>query len=385
MSNIKRYGNGWEQTKLGNLGTFIRGRGIPKRDLREEGVPCILYGEIYTTYNTFTSKLKSRSKIENLEKSPQIKFGDILFATSGETRDEIGKHVMYLGEETAIAGGDILVFRPKDEIKNLAYSYVLETESIRKQKFQLAEGHSVVHLYQEHLSNLKVPLIPKDEQQKIASILSTWDEAIEKYQNFLELIKLEKEGIAHRAIVQNAPQIGGYRKYKIGEILTYEQPQKYLENDISEEKEKDTVPVLTANKAFVLGYSKNLEGTYHEYPAIIFDDFTTDIKYVDFEFKVRSSAIKILSAKSDDINLKYVYETMNLIRFPLGGHKRHYISEYQYIKVGLPPKEYQDKIANLLTNMDEKIKLIDSMIENLKEQKRGLMQLLLTGKVRVWG
>mgnify|MGYP001474736501 CR=1 FL=1 len=153
--------------------------------------------------------------------------------------------------------------------------------------------------------------------------------------------------------------------------------------DISEEKEKDTVPVLTANKAFVLGYSKNLEGTYHEYPAIIFDDFTTDIKYVDFEFKVRSSAIKILSAKSDDINLKYVYETMNLIRFPLGGHKRHYISEYQYIKVSLPPKEYQDKIANLLTNMDEKIKLIDSMIENLKEQKRGLMQLLLTGKVRV--
>lgn len=304
----------------------------------------------------------------------KVEVGDIIMSV----RAPVGE--LAISSHEACIGRGVCSIQAKNE-QNLFLYYLLQ--HYRGNITQYSQGSTFDSINSSDIQKVEVPYPTTEEQQKIASILSTWDEAIEKYQNFLELIKLEKEGIAHRAIVQNAPQIGGYRKYKIGEILTYEQPQKYLENDISEEKDKNSVPVLTANKAFVLGYSKNLEGTYHEYPAIIFDDFTTDIKYVDFEFKVRSSAIKILSPKSDDINLKYVYETMNLIRFPLGGHKRHYISEYQYIKVGLPPKEYQDKIANLLTNMDEKIELIDSMIENLKEQKRGLMQLLLTGKVRV--
>lgn len=384
MSNIKRYGNRWEQTKLGNLGTFIRGRGIPKRDLREEGVPCILYGEIYTTYNTFTSKLKSRSKIENLEKSPQIKFGDILFATSGETRDEIGKHVMYLGEETAIAGGDILVFRPKDEIKNLAYSYVLETESIRKQKFQLAEGHSVVHLYQEHLSDLKVPLIPKDEQQKIASILSTWDEAIKKREKYLRALKDRKYSLMFKLIKDR--NVGQVREYRLEEVASRRKGKPV------EIHEDGKYPILTidsltkmefddyTNDNFVLATEKDI--------LLLWDGSNAGSIFTDVQGAVGSTFMR-LRPNEELVNSIYIREYMRLDEEYIksireGSGIPHIPRDFlTYYKLKLPSLEKQNEVADILELADKEISLVEEHIVYLQEQKRGLMQLLLTGKVRV--
>ena len=173
-----------------------------------------------------------------------------------------------------------------------------------------------------------------------------------------------------------------WEEKKIIDILNYEQPDKYITKCIIDKDEAFT-PVLTANKSFILGSTFDKNGIYTETPVIIFDDFTIDNKYIDFPFKIRSSAIKILKTKNDNVDIKFVYELMQFIKFPLGEHKRYYISEYQSVKIKIPKHIEQVKIVEVSNLLDSELNLLNKELNQLKEQKRGLMQLLLTGTVRV--
>ena len=168
---------------------------------------------------------------------------------------------------------------------------------------------------------------------------------------------------------------------RLGDILSYEQPNNYIvKND--EYNNKYECPVLTAGKTFILGYTNEKFGIYDKIPVIIFDDFTTETKYVNFPFKVKSSAIKILS--SNKCNLKLIYELIKMIKFNAESHKRYWISEYQYLEIKIPTSiEEQKKIAGLLSVIDEEIENLKKQLELRKQQKKGLMQKLLTGEVRV--
>jgi len=169
----------------------------------------------------------------------------------------------------------------------------------------------------------------------------------------------------------------GWQKKKIKDLLIYERPDSYIVKNTSYSQNNKT-PVLTANKSFVLGYTDEDFGICDNVPAIIFDDFTTDTKYVDFPFKIKSSAIKILRCVDKEANLKYIYELMKLIKFPVGNHKRYYISQYQNLEIAVPPIEEQKKIAEILTCVDEDIEKTDEMIKKTQKLKKGLMQDLLT-------
>lgn len=115
-------------------------------------------------------------------------------------------------------------------------------------------------------------------------------------------------------------------------------------------------------------------------PVIIFDDFTTESKFIKFPFKVKSSALKFLKEKSDNFVLKFIFESMQLIKFNnVGGeHKRRWISEFQLFKIPLPPLPEQRKIAEILETVDNAIEKTDAIIEKYKRLKQGLMQDLLT-------
>lgn len=132
---------------------------------------------------------------------------------------------------------------------------------------------------------------------------------------------------------------------ELGEVLEYEQPSKYIVQSVNYKDEYPT-PVLTAGKTFILGKTNEKEGVFHDgLPIIIFDDFTTATKFVDFSFKVKSSAMKILHAKKEKINIRYAFLTMQNIDFPLSEHKRFWISEYSKIKIPLPPLNIQEQIV----------------------------------------
>jgi len=173
-----------------------------------------------------------------------------------------------------------------------------------------------------------------------------------------------------------------WKPKKISELLRYQRPDKFIVRSTDYEDSGD-VPVLTANKSFILGYTTEDFGVYDDLPVIIFDDFTTDHKYVDFPFKIKSSAIKILKAQNEDVNLKFVSERMRLLKFPLGEHKRYYISEYQNMELPTPEPDEQIAIAKVLTDMDAEIARLEQRREKTLALKQGMMHALLTGKTRL--
>ncbi len=169
----------------------------------------------------------------------------------------------------------------------------------------------------------------------------------------------------------------GWTKKKIKDLLDFEQPNNYIVKDDHYSSTFKT-PVLTANKSFILGYTNEDFGVYKNTPAIIFDDFTTDSKYVSFPFKIKSSAIKILKTKDDNADLKYVYEIMKSIDFPIANHKRHYISQYQEQDIVVPLLPEQKKIAEILSTVDQEIQKNDEIISKTEKLKTGLMSELFT-------
>ncbi|ADQ46634.1 restriction modification system DNA specificity domain [Caldicellulosiruptor kronotskyensis 2002] len=170
----------------------------------------------------------------------------------------------------------------------------------------------------------------------------------------------------------------GWKWVKLGEVLAYEQPNKYIVKDEQYDK-RHGIPVLTPGKTFILGFTQEHQGIYNNIPVIIFDDFTTESRYIAFPFKLKSSAVKILKSKCNFVNLYYVYNSMQLLNFKPGSeHKRFWISEYSKFLIPLPPLPEQRKIAEILETIDNAIEKTDAIIEKYKRIKQGLMQDLLT-------
>ena len=152
---------------------------------------------------------------------------------------------------------------------------------------------------------------------------------------------------------KNLPK--GWAVCKLEDILEYKQPQEYIVNSVDYDDSYNT-PVLTAGKSFIIGYTNETEGIFNELPVIIFDDFTTASKYVDFKFKVKSSAMKILKPKGN-VNLAYIHYFMSITRLISDTHKRYWISEYSKLIVPLPPLAEQQRIVEqvekLFKQLDE--------------------------------
>ena len=164
----------------------------------------------------------------------------------------------------------------------------------------------------------------------------------------------------------------GWKEVKLGDVLDYEQPTPYLVASTDYKNEYKT-PVLTAGKSFLLGYTDETEGIFsrHKLPVIIFDDFTTATKFVDFPFKVKSSAMKILVAKGDT-NTYFIFLAMQTIKFDATRHKRYWISQYSHLKIPLPPLPEQKAIAGTLQAWDEAIEKTEALIKAKQKRFKGL-------------
>jgi type I restriction enzyme S subunit len=162
---------------------------------------------------------------------------------------------------------------------------------------------------------------------------------------------------------------------ELGDCLDYLQPTQFLVSSTSYSDNYQT-PVVTAGKTFILGYTNETDGVFkHPLPVIIFDDFTTASQFVNFPFKAKSSAMKILSAKKNS-NIKFIYESMQGIEYEVGAHGRHWISAYSKIVLAVPELIEQQKIADCLSSLDELIAAQARKVEALKTHKKGLMQQL---------
>ena len=162
---------------------------------------------------------------------------------------------------------------------------------------------------------------------------------------------------------------------ELGDYLDYVQPTPYLVRNTAYD-DKYKIPVVTAGKTFVLGHTNETEGVFEDaLPVIIFDDFTTASQFVDFKFKAKSSAMKILLAK-ENANIRFMYEAIQQIDYEVGAHGRHWISSYSKIKIPVPDPIEQQKIADCLSSVDELIAAQARKVDAIKTHKKGLMQQL---------
>lgn len=179
-------------------------------------------------------------------------------------------------------------------------------------------------------------------------------------------------------------------KIELKDIVFYQQPTPYIVKS-TDYMESGDIPVLTPGKTFILGYTKEKEGIFKgPFPIIIFDDFTTATKLVNFPFKVKSSAMKILLPK-DNVDIKYVFYFLQIQKFSAETHKRYWISVCAKTKILLPPlveqKRIVKKIEELFAVIDKTVKSLNETKEHLAQYRQSVLQQAFSGKLHkttVW-
>ena len=208
-----------------------------------------------------------------------------------------------------------------------------------------------------------------EEENKIAKLLSLLDERIATQNKIIDKLQSLIRGIRNDVFGKFRKSVGV--NAMVGDVLSYEQPQPYIVEDT--EYTAEGIPVLTANKAFVLGYTSETDGIYDKGDCIIFDDFTLDCKYVDFPFKVKSSAIKILTAKDKEL-LRYTFEFMKYLDLSTDEHKRHYIAETQNQELFLPTAQVVRTIAHAFSALSSRMKTVTKQRDMFELQKQYLLR-----------
>ncbi|QQW62536.1 restriction endonuclease subunit S [Helicobacter pylori] len=315
---------------------------------------------------------------------PQILLNEkcLLISISGA----IGNVAVFNHSQDAFTGGAIAVLKFKEK-KSLDFvMHFLMSASGQKLLLNGVKSSSHKNLTIADLRDLLIPLPPLNEQSAIANILSDLD----RYLYALDALILKKEGVKKALsfeLLSQRKRLKGFnqawQRVRLGDILSYEQPTKYLVAT-TQYLQKGFTPILTAGKTFTLGYTNDKHGIYTNIPVIIFDDFTTDSKMVNFPFKVKSSAIKILSLRDNNqADLKYIYEKLTLLKHQVTDHKRYWIDEFSNFEILLPPLNEQNAIANILSALDNEIASLKNKKRQFENIKKALNHDLMSAKIRV--
>lgn len=196
----------WAVEPIARLGPLFKGRGGSKDDEVKEGVPCVRYGDLYTRYDFFIRDTKAYVTPEHAADYTRLEYGDVLFAASGETIEDIGRSAVNLMEAEACCGGDILVFRPRAELAAGFLGYAAGSTASRHQKACMGRGFTVVHIYGSELKRLALPVPPVPEQATIVRFLDHADRRIRRYirakERLIELLEEQKQSIIHRAVTR---------------------------------------------------------------------------------------------------------------------------------------------------------------------------------------
>lgn len=383
----------WEEKKLGEIGNLKKGKGIPKSKLTDKGIKCILYGQLYTTYGEVVKEVNSYTNIDKKNLFFGQK-GDILIPSSGETALDMSM-VSALFKDNVALGGDINVLSPKVNVVSSKFlSY--QINSVRKIDIaKIAEGASVVHLYNDNLIKVKVYIPSLQEQQKIGGFFYKIDKKLELQQEKIENLKKYKKGMMQRIFSQeirfkddNGNNYPDWEEKKLEEIskesiIKYKDYNKFdellsvtLHDGIKKQSELGERDISSENKSNYKVVRKNnlvynsmrmWQGAsgISKYNGIVSSAYVVinmlgniNPEFIGYYFK-QSEVIhkfykKSQGMTSDTLTLKY-----NL---------------FKDVIISIPIKEEQTKIANFLSSIDKKIELEEEKLEEYKKLKKGLMQ-----------
>ena len=361
----------WVWTTLGKIGNWQSGA-TPSR-LRKDyyggNIPWLKTGDLNDGYISDIPEYITETALK--ETSVKLNPKDsVLIAMYGATIGKVGiLSFPATTNQACCACTDYLV-------KKMYLFYFLLAN--REKFIAMGGGGAQPNISKEKIVSTLIPLPPKQEQSRIVEGIEHWLSLVDciegNKENLQRTIREAKSKVLdlaiHGKLVPQDPNDepacellkrinpkaeitcdnGHYQKLPEGwavcqldNIVSYEQPTPYIVKS-TDYDDTYTTPVLTAGKSFIIGHTNETNGIYEKLPCIIFDDFTTDSKLVDFPFKVKSSAMKILQVK-EDINIEYIAMFMSITRLIGDTHRRYWISEYSKIEIPIPPKNEQDRIV----------------------------------------
>ena len=347
--------------KLGDVATIVRGKGLQKKDFTESGVGCIHYGQIYTSFGPYADKTLTSVNPDDVPKFTTVSKGDIIMAVTGENAEDICKSVAWLGNEDIVTGGHSAVIKHTLDPKYL--SYYFQSNAFFQQKKALAHGTKVIEVTPSDLEDVLIPVPSMEIQRAIVEVLDSF---------FMTMSNCKSEAsLRFVQFNQYAPLIisGEFESNQepsgvceLGDMLEYEQPQKYMVKS-SDYRTDGNIPVLTAGQSFVLGYTDETTGICHASPSepvMIFDDFTTSVQWVDFDFKVKSSAMKILRPKDGNPEtLRYAYYVLKLSEYTPVEHTRQWISVVSQFDADSWPVDAQHSIVCKLDSLFKATEILE--------------------------
>lgn len=404
---FKEFSGDWESKKLGTMGEFFKGSTLSKANLTEEGRPCILYGELYTKYGEVIKKAISKT---NLDDSKLVigQKNDVLIPSSGETAIDIAT-ASCLQQEDVILGGDLNVFR-SDKLNGVFASYQLNN-SKKLEIAKLAQGASVVHVYNNQLTKLKLSVPSKEEQEKIASFFSLIDDKISLQGEKVEALKDYKRGMMQKIFSRELRFKDDGRDYpeweekKLGDIVetitdyvaagsfesirnnvTYIDTPSYAQLvrtvDLKHKFNNKNFVYVDEN-AFNFLYRVNLNKECTILPNIganIGESYFIKPELLPHKFNVLApNAILMHSVKN---NNRYLYYLLNTREFHkqldcmvgASGQPKFNKTELKQMKFKVASLHEQNKICTILERLDLKIEKEQEKLDSLNEYKKGLLQ-----------
>ena len=381
----------WDVKILGNIGTFSKGSGVSRTESNTGKIPCVRYGELYTHHNDYIKTFNSFISSEVAKNAKMIKCGDVLFAASGETKEDIGKSVAFVGDFEAFAGGDIIILSTNGMLCDAKYiGYASNSLHVVKQKAAKAQGDAVVHITSDSIKNIKILLPPLSEQKAIAEALSDVDELI---------TALDKKIAKKRLIKQGTMQ----------ELLT---GKKRLPGFTDEWVEKKVKDIFKVTRGYVLSTNKTVERPdgYYKYPVYSSQTQNNGIMGYYSEYLFNEAITWTTDgANAGEVNLRRgkfyctnvcgvlineegysndcIASIINMVaksHVSYIGNPKLMNNVMAEINICIPSSiEEQQAIATILSDMDKEIADLEAQREKYRLVKSGMMQKLLTGEIRL--
>ena len=359
----------WEQCLLGNVAKITMGQSPNSENYTENPSDYIL-----VQGNADMKEGRVVPRVWTTQVTKTADKGDLILSVRAPVGD-IGKtdYDVVLGRGVAAIKGNEFLFQSLGKMKQNGYWTKLST------------GSTFESINSNDIKEAQILLPSIEEQAKIGAFFSAIDTLLTLHQRECDLLLKTKKSYLQKMFPKNGedkPEIrfvgfnDAWEQRKLGDLLKYEQPTKYIVNTTDYDDSFET-PVLTAGQSFILGYTDETDGiksASNLEPVIIFDDFTTGSHYVDFPFKVKSSAMKLLSLKSDDEDFYFVYNILKNINYVPQSHERHWISKFSEFRVWVPSAVEQKAIGDFLTNIDHLITLHQRELDSLKDMKKSLLQ-----------
>lgn len=383
--------NNWSNTTLGDIlkkndatiktGPF--GTVLKASEFVKYGTPIISVREIRDGFIQIFEGTPCVNK-DTIKRLPQYSLSenDIVFARKGS----VDRCALVANSRELFLGSDAIRIRFSVSTLLPQYAfYYFHSTYVKQYLIDNSYGTTMAGLNEKIMASIpfRFPALII-EQRAIAAALWDTDAYITALEKLIAKKRVVKQGAMQELLTgkRRLPGFSGeWVEKPLGELLQYEQPQKYIVSDT--EYLASGTPVLTAGKSLVLGYTAETNGVYDNLPVVIFDDFTTDSKFIDIKFKVKSSAMKLLTS-TGVCDIRLTFALMQMIDFPLKDHQRYWISEYSKIPVNIPDDEKeQTAIAEILSDMDAEIDALTAKLNKAKHIKQGMMSELLTGRIRL--